>query len=320
MENTCKEMISVIIPCYNSENMIEHVLYQILETFNKEEYLYEVILINDASKDHTWDVVRRLCDEHQQVTAINLSKNFGQHAAIMAGFNLAQGDIIAGIDDDGEYNAEDFPKLINKLQEGYDYVCGNYAKKKTSIFRNIGTLLNNCMATKLIGKPKDIDLSSLYVMQGYVVREIIKYDKPFPYIAGLLLRVTTNISNIELIKKERLEGTSGYNLRKLVHLWTNGFTAFSILPLRLASLLGLICSSIGFIYGITIIIRKMLIPEIAIGYSSTMAAIMFIGGILMLLFGIIGEYVGRIYMCLNNSPQFVMKEVRHGDEDNSNNA
>lgn len=306
-----RNLISVIIPCYNSQNMIGKVVEQIQVTFDQNKYTYEIILINDASKDQTWKVICSLAEKIENIVAINLSKNFGQHAAIMAGFNAATGDIIAGIDDDGEYNANDFPKLINKLDEGFDYVCGDYVKKKDSVYRNLGTKINNFMATKLIDKPKDIDLSSLYVMKCFVVKEIIKYDKPFPYIAGLLLRVTSNISNVELQKSERLEGGSGYNFKKLLRLWINGFTAFSILPLRIANILGIICSSIGFLFGIFIISRKILIPEIAIGYSSMMSAIMFIGGILMLLFGIIGEYIGRIYMCLNNSPQYVIKEIKN---------
>lgn len=301
-----QNMISVVIPCYNSEKMIGYVCEQIKHTFT--DYNYEIILVNDCSKDKTWEILKELCKNDKHIISLNLSKNSGQHAATMAGFREARGNIIAGIDDDGEYEASDFLKLLAELDKGYDYVCGFYPKKKNSAFRNIGTKLNNFMTTKFIDKPKDIDLSSLFIMKRFVIDEIVKYDKPFPYIAGLLLRVTTNISNVELQKKERISGTSGYDLRKLIRLWINGFTAFSILPLRIASLLGLFCSGFGFLYGILIIVRKMLFSDILIGYSSLMATIMFIGGLIMLLLGVIGEYIGRIYICLNNTPQYVIKE------------
>lgn len=304
MEN---KFISVIIPCYNSEKTIEIVCEQIMDTFSNK-YAYEIILINDCSRDKTWDKLCELSSENPNVIALNLSKNSGQHAAIMAGFREASGNIIAGIDDDGEYNSYDFLRLIEELDKGFDYACGHYPKKKASFFRNLGTKMNNFMTTVLIDKPKNVDLSSLFVMKRFVVDEIIKYDKPFPYIAGLLLRVTTNISNVELKKQERIYGTSGYSIRKLLSLWINGFTAFSVLPLRFASLFGIICSSAGFLYGIYVILRKLFIVDMAIGYSSLMATILFVGGLIMLLLGIIGEYLGRVYICLNNTPQYVIKE------------
>lgn len=299
--------ISVVIPCYNSEKTIEYVCDKIRETFSGK-YKYEIILVNDCSNDSTWRVLRDLSLQNKNIISLNLSKNCGQHAATMAGFREAKGDYVAGIDDDGEYDAHDFLKLIDELDKGFDYVCGYYPKKKESVFRNLGTRMNNYMTTKLIDKPKEIDLSSLYIMKRFVIDEIIKYDKPFPYIAGLLLRVTSNISNVELEKHERLYGSSGYNLKKLIHLWVNGFTAFSILPLRIASLLGLICSSIGFLYAVYVVIRKIVIVDIPLGYSSLLASIMVIGGLIMLLLGIIGEYIGRIYISLNNTPQYVVKE------------
>ncbi|MBS5387628.1 MAG: glycosyltransferase family 2 protein [Clostridiales bacterium] len=303
-----EEKISVIIPCYNSEKTIEIVCGQIRNTFESENIEYEIILVNDCSRDKTWDVLKRLSAQDNRIIVLNLSKNFGQHAAIMAGFREAKGDIIAGIDDDGEYNTEDFLVLLGQLKKGYDYVCGDYKRKKNSCIRNLGSKVNNYMATKFIGKPSDVNLSSLYMMKRYVVDEIIKYDKPFPYIAGLILRVTTNIANVNLEKNDRIEGKSGYNLKKLLKLWINGFTAFSILPLRIASILGIATAFLGFAFGVFIIVRKLLLPDILIGYSSLMAIIMFVGGVIMVLLGIIGEYVGRIYMCINNSPQYVISE------------
>lgn len=305
---TLEEKISVIIPCYNSEKTIGIVCGQIKNTFEPENIQYEIILVNDCSKDGTWNVLKGLTAQDSRIIALNLSKNFGQHAAIMAGFRKAKGGIIAGIDDDGEYRTEDFIVLLEQLKKGYDCVCGDYKRKKKSCIRNLGTKVNNYMATKLIGKPSDVNLSSLYMMKRYVVDEIIKYDKPFPYIAGLILRVTTNIANVDLEKNDRIEGKSGYNLRKLLKLWINGFTAFSILPLRIASILGIVTAFLGFAFGVFIIVRKLLLPDILIGYSSLMAIIMFVGGVIMVLLGIIGEYVGRIYMCINNSPQYVISE------------
>ena len=306
--------ISVVIPCYYSEKSLPIIVNDTVATIEDDgRYDYEIILINDGSKDGTWSVIKELANNNQKVIGINLSKNFGQHAALLAGYRAVTGDIILGVDDDGEHDPKEMFKLIDKLEEGYDYVAADYTDvhKKASVFRNFGTWLNELMAKTLIELPSNVTFSSYYVERRFVTDEIAKCTNPFPYILGLLLQVTHNIGNVKLAKHERLYGTSGYNFKKLLGLWLNGFTAFSVKPLRLSTLLGFIVSFIGFLLGVYIIINKILNPNVQVGWSSLMCMMFFMGGMTMLMLGMIGEYLGRIYININNKPQYVIKEKKN---------
>ena len=303
--------LSFVIPCYCSEKSIENVVNRIIETVKKDgRYDYEIICVNDASPDGTYAVLREL-SENSKIKVIDLSRNFGQHSALMAGFNYISGDIIVCFDDDGQNPPEEMFKLIDKLEEGYDLVSAKYTQKKHSFIRKIGTKVSFAMSHYLVGKPKDIDLNSFYVMKRFVVDEIIKYTNPYPFVHGLALRVTRNIANVEITHLEREYGNSGYSFRKLFSLWLNGFTAFSEKPLRIASAIGCICAFAGFLYGVMIIINKILNPEVLIGYSSTMATVLFLSGMIMLFLGLLGEYIGRIYISINNAPQYAIRETKN---------
>lgn len=303
--------ISVVIPCYYSEKSLAIIVNDAIKTIkNDGRYDYEVILVNDGSKDGTWSVIEQLASSDDKVVGINLSKNFGQHSALIAGYRVVTGDIILGVDDDGEHDPKEMFKLIDKLEEGYDYVAADYSDvhKKASAFRNFGTWLNELMAKALIDLPKDVTFSSYYVERRFVTEEIAKCSNPFPYILGLLLQVTHNIGNVKLAKHQRLYGKSGYNYKKLLSLWLNGFTAFSVKPLRLSTVFGFLVSFIGFILGIYIIVNKIVNPNVQLGWSSLMCMMFFMGGIVMLMLGMIGEYIGRVYININNKPQYVIKE------------
>lgn len=305
--------VSIVIPCYNSERMIEVVVNDIEETIaRRANYEYEIILVNDGSEDNTWQVLLGLVDSHKNIIAINFSKNFGQHSALLAGYRSVSGDIVLGLDDDGEHNPEEMFELIDKLDEGYDYVCAEYETNQ-SRFRSLGTRVNNWMATTLINKPKDIDLSSFYVLRRYIIDEMVKYEQPFPYVAGLLLRTTTNMATVPLVRRKRLAGHSGYNLRKMISLWINGFTAFSVKPLRIATIIGMISAIVGFVSALIIVAKKLFVTKYALGYPSIIVTIIFFGGMIMVLLGMIGEYVGRIYLSINATPQYVIKEIKRSD-------
>lgn len=303
------EKVSFVIPCYGSEHTIENVTEQIKAVMStKKEYDYEIILVNDCSPDNVWNVITRLCHEDAHIRAVRLAKNFGQHSALMAGYTFVTGDYVATLDDDGQTPAEEVFKLIDKVKEGYDVAYGYYAERKDNIFRKFGTLMNNKMLETMIEKPKDIHLTSYFVAKRYIMEEITKYQNPYPYIWGLVLRTTRNIANVEINHKERKEGKSGYTFAKLINLWMNGFTAFSVKPLRIATGVGAFTSVIGVAFIIFTIVKKLLNPDLVPGYSSLMAVLLFIGGMLMVMLGLIGEYVGRIYICINASPQFVIGE------------
>ena len=302
--------LSFVIPCYRSADSISQVVHEIIKTVESDaRFEYEIICINDCSPDNTYQVLKQLSQENLKIKVIDLSRNFGQHSAFMAGFNHVTGDIIVCLDDDGQNPPSEMFKLIDKLDEGYDLVSAKYSKKKHSLFRKIGTKISFAMSSYLVGKPKDIDLNSYYVFKRYVLDEVIKYDNPYPFVHGLILRVTRNMANVEIDHKERQSGSSGYNLKKLFGLWMNGFTAFSEKPLRIASIIGCICAGLGFLYGLIIIIRKLLNPEILVGYSSMMAVILFLCGMIMLFLGLLGEYIGRIYISINNAPQYAIRET-----------
>lgn len=302
--------LSFVIPCYRSEHSIGNVIKDITETVeNDGRYNFEIICINDCSPDGTWTVLKELAAGNPRIKLLDLSRNFGQHSALMAGFHYVSGDIVICLDDDGQNPPGQMFKLIDKLDEGYDLVSAKYTKKKHSFIRRIGTKISFAMSSYLIGRPKDVDLNSYYVFRRYVLDEVIKYKNPYPFVHGLILRVTRNMANVEIEHRERQEGRSGYNLLKLFSLWMNGFTAFSEKPLRIASIFGCACAGFGFLFGIIIIIRKLLDPGIMMGYSSIMAVILFLCGIIMLFLGLLGEYIGRIYISINDAPQFAIRET-----------
>lgn len=303
------QLVSFVIPCYNSSCTIGKVVEEIRATMQgMKQYDYEVILINDSSPDDTFEEIRHICETDEKVCGVNLARNFGQHAALMAGFRYVHGDIVVCLDDDGQTPAEEVGKLLVKIEEGFDVAYARYKHKKHSAFRNLGSKANELMARVMLGKPKDLYLSSYFAAKRFIIDEMVRYTNPYPYVIGLVLRTTKKIANADVNHREREIGTSGYTIGKLFALWFNGFTAFSIIPLRIATVIGALAAVAGFIYGSYTIIRKLVDPNVVIGFSSIMSAIMFIGGMMMLMLGIIGEYIGRIYISLNNSPQYVIRE------------
>ena len=302
--------VSFVIPCYNSEKTIEKVIEEIKETMkNNREDLFEIVLVNDCSKDNTWEKIKEISKNNSNVKGINFSKNFGQHSALMAGYRNTTGEVVVSVDDDGQIPVSEVYSLIKKIDEGYDVVYASYANKKHSFARNIGTKLNNFMCEKLLKKPKDIMITSFFVAKKFIIEEIVKYDNPYTYVPGLVLRTTKNIAAVPVNHRERENGTSGYNFVKLLGLWVNGFTAFSVLPLRISMIMGITLSILGFIYMICVIINKFLNPLVPLGWSSTISILLLLGGMILFVLGMIGEYIGRIYISINNSPQYVIKET-----------
>ena len=307
------KLVSFVIPCYRSEQTIGGVVEEINSTMaDLPQYTYEIILVNDASPDNTFETIRDLCQKQFNICGINLAKNFGQHAALMAGFHYMHGEIVVCLDDDGQTPANEVGKLLNGIEEGADVVYARYTTKQHSAFRNFGSKVNELMTRVMLGKPKELYISSYFAAKRFVVEEMTRYQNPYPYVIGLVLRSTKKIINVEVTHREREVGTSGYTIGKLLNLWFNGFTAFSVKPLRLATVMGIISACAGFLYGIYTVIKKFINPDVMVGFSALMAAIVFFGGLILLMLGIIGEYIGRIYISLNNSPQFVIRESIDG--------
>ena len=308
------EKLSFVIPCYGSETTIEIVVNEIRETLKQRpEYDYEIILVNDCSPDQVWPRIRALALADSHITGIDLAKNFGQHAALMAGYRHCTGDLIISLDDDGQTPACELFTLVDKMKEGWDVVYASYAHKMHSGFRNFGTWMNERMTESLIGKPKGLRVTSYFIMRRFIADEILRYENAYPYIEGLIFRATRNIANVPVTHHERMVGESGYTFSKLLALWFNGFTAFSVKPLRIATFCGSACACIGFLYGIYVVIRKLVDSSIEMGWSSIIASIFFLGGLILIMLGMIGEYIGRIYISINNAPQYTIRQVVTAD-------
>jgi len=303
--------LSIVIPVYNSEETIEKVVNEIEIAVSKlnSKYELEIILVNDYSKDNSLQVCKNICKHKPFVKLISFSKNFGQHNAVIAGIKMTSGDYIMSMDDDFQTPPCEMGKLIDELERNnYDVVFAEYITKNKSIFRVFGSFMNDKMANILAEKPKNKTIKSYFIIKRYIANEIIKYNHAYPYIAGLIFRVTQNVGNVLIEHRDRKIGKSNYTFKKLLQLWFNGFTSFSIKPLRISSIFGLFLSIIGFLYSLTIIIRKIINPEIPAGWTTIMAAVMFFGGVQLLSIGLLGEYIGRTFLSINKKPQYVIKE------------
>ena len=303
-------MYSFVIPCYNSSESIRHVVeltMEEMEKMNRREF--EFVLVNDySSSPKTMPVLKKLAEEYPCVTVLNLAKNAGQHNAIMAGLNYAKGDILIGMDDDMQTHPSQLPYLLEELEKGYDIVYGYYPEKKHSAFRNFGSWVNYISVRILIGKPKELKTSSYWVARKFVRDSVIEYQAPYAYIQGLFLRTTRNISCIPIQHFQREEGESNYTFKRLLKLWSN-IIGFSITPLRLTEYCGFGLSLLSIIAAVVVLIRKILNPAMALGWPSLMIVICFFSGIQLMFLGLIGEYIGRMFLGLNRQPQYVIREV-----------
>lgn len=310
-------LLSFIIPCYGSENTIEYVISEIIDVVSlRKDFDFEIITVNDSSPDDVLNTLKRIAKGNHKFKVIDLAKNFGKHSALMAGFSVAKGDYIVCLDDDGQCPMDRLWDLMEPLiNDEADYSMADYPEKKQSGFKNFGSAVNSLMSRVLLKKPKEIHFSNFCAMKRYIVDEIRKYENPYPYLEGLVLRTTNRIKTVRMEERERFAGKGHFGLIKSLSLWINGFTAFSVVPLRVSSLIGVLCAIIGFIYGLIVIIRKIALPKISVGWSSTIAIMLFMGGVIMLILGLIGEYIGRIYISLNNSPQYVIRSSINLEED-----
>lgn len=312
-------LISFVIPCYKSQNSIGKVVETIQYTVNRKPgFTSEIILVNDNSPDDTWGAIKKLTEEYDNVIGIDIAKNSGQQCAIMAGLRYSKGDFVAVSDDDGQTPIETVFEFYDKMQEGeYDVVCADYVNRgKRSAFRRLGTWANTAMVKFFLEKPEGINTSVYFLARRFVVDEIVKYNNAYPHMGGLLLRTTYNIGNVQVEQKDRIEGASGYNLKKLFLTWANGLTTFSIKPLRVATFFGMFMAFVGFITIMALIFIKLTRDNIALGWTSMIATTILIGGMIMIVLGVIGEYVGRIYLTLNENPQYVIRSVIDNTEKN----
>ncbi len=302
---------SVVIPVYNSRDSLPRVVRGIFGVFASRREALEVVLVNDGSRDDSWGAIRELAAGDERIVALNLMRNFGEHNAVMCGLNHVSGDVVVIMDDDGQNPPEMIPRLLDEWQKGFDVVYGHYERKRHHWFRNLGSRFNDRVATVLLGKPRDLYLCSFKALSRALVDEIVRYTGPYPYVDGLVFRSTRNIGTVLVEHSARSEGRSGYTLRKLLRLWLNMSTNFSLLPLRLSVFIGLLASLAGFVLGVAFVIEKLRHPEIPVGWASLVVAVVTFSGIQLLVLGVIGEYLGRLFLTHNNTPQYILRE-RHG--------
>ena len=308
-----KRLISFVIPCYRSALTIRGVVEEILNLHElHQEDDYEIILVNDSSPDNVWEEIVKLSKEYPCVRGIELAKNAGQHAALLAGYRISKGDIVVSLDDDGQIAVEDTYLILNRIDEGFDVVYGKYRVKKHSSIRNLGSHMAGWMGVHLLGIPKTFAGSSFYAAKRFIINEMCKYTNTYVYLPGLVFRSTRNVDSVFVNHRAREVGESNYTFFKLLSLWINGATTFSVKPLRISTFLGVLSFLVGFIFSVVLVIRKILNPEMLAGWASQMCVTMIMCGTILLLLGVVGEYVGRIYMSENNSPQYV---IRRNSED-----
>lgn len=306
-------LVSIIIPCYYSEKTIKKVVEMTIEEFAETpEYGCEFVLVNDGSTDGTYGKIKELAYKYSFVQGVNLIRNFGQHNALMAALHFANGDYILGMDDDMQTHPSQIHKLIEKIQEGYDLVYGHYSKKENSPLKNLTSKLNEVSSRILLRRPKEITSSNFWIITHKVAEEVIKYNSYNPYIDGIFYRITHNIGNVEVEHFKRESGTSNYTLKKLVRLWL-AYWNYSVIPLRIASVAGGLTAFIGFIAAIITIIRKLINPNMPMGWASTICAITVFAGMILMCLGIIGEYLGKIILTINHTPQFIIRESINTD-------
>jgi len=307
--------ISVLIPVYNSAQTIGELVDNVVDTLSPVANLREIILVNDGSADNSHEEVLAAVDRHPDIVKyINLMRNFGEHNAVMCGLRFVTGDSVTIIDDDFQNPPSEILKLVNKLTGGYDVVYSYYDEKHHSGFRNLGSAFNDMAAAVLLKKPRGLYLSSFKTIDALLIRFITPYDGPYPYIDGLILRSTTRIGRQLCQHDDRKVGKSNYTLRKLVRLWINMFTGFSVLPLRLTSYLGIFVSFCSLIMALYFVSARIFGPfftdhDIPAGWASTIVAISFFAGLQLIMLGMIGEYLGRLFLTISSTPQFLIRQT-----------
>lgn len=307
--------LSIVIPVYGSASILANLVDRIEEAVSALSIRhFELILVNDCSPDDSWKQLRALAGSRPWLKALHLRKNSGQHNAIMAGLRVARGQRIVMMDDDLQHSPSDLAALLAALDQGYDVCYSHFRERHHALWKVAGSKFNDLVANRLLGKPKGLYLSPFKAIVKGIRDEMIRCTGPTVYLDGLILSATNNITSIEVAHHQRPDGQSGYSLRKSISLWLRMATSFSIAPLRVASLLGLACSALGFVFALAVVMQKLAHPETAVGWSSLIVVVLLMGGVQLVALGAIGEYVGRVLLNVTNRPQYVVGEHLNADE------
>jgi glycosyltransferase involved in cell wall biosynthesis len=304
--------LSIVIPVYNGADSVGE-LIAALEVLDIPGG-HEIVLVNDGSPDNSLAVCRDLVASARiPITLVDHARNYGEHNAVMTGLRHTRGAHVINMDDDLQNPPEEVARLLAFAQEtGADVVYTYYDERQHARWRNLGSEFTNWVASFVLDKPKGLYLSSFRCMSAFLVREITRYDGPFPYIDGLILQVTQNIDRLLVRHLPRAVGRSNYTLRRLLRLWMSMFVNFSVMPLRISTLTGFALSVLGGLGGAATVIDALVISEPP-GWASLMAALMLLSGVQLMILGIIGEYIGRLYLTANRKPQSVVRSVTRAE-------
>jgi undecaprenyl-phosphate 4-deoxy-4-formamido-L-arabinose transferase len=306
-DTTGSAMISIVVPVYGSAPILPRLIEAIAESLTCERY--EVILVHDCGPDDAWSVIQRLSERDARVRGINLRRNVGQHSAIMAGLTVARGKIIVTMDDDLQHAPSDIPLLCSKIEEGFDVCYAQFRNRQHALWKRIGSKLNDRLACILLDKPRDLYLSPFKAMRDVVRDEVVKYVGPSVYLDGLILSVTGNIGTVEVDHHSRFEGRGGYSLVRSISLLLRMSTITSVAPLRLATLAGFGFAALGAVMAVALVIQRFTMNVMPAGWLSLIVTSLVLGGVQLIALGIVGEYVGRIFLEVRKKPQFVVAET-----------
>lgn len=298
--------LAIVIPVYNASSTIEELVNELTSLYSILDL--EIILVNDCSVDQTDQLCKKIQKEQKHVKYISLRRNYGEHNAVICGLNFVSKEVAVIMDDDFQNPPSEVQKLYDEIQKGYDVVYSRYKKKEHHPFRNFGSWMNHLISGFLLKKPKGLYLSSFKAIRNEVIDEIVKYKGPYPYIDGLLLRVTNQIGTVETIHAARKTGSSNYTISKLISLYLNMFCNFSVKPLRIITAVGFMAFVIGTLFSIVFIIEKFMRPETPLGWASIITSVFVFSGLQLIFLGLIGEYIGKSYMSENQTPQWTIKE------------
>jgi len=300
---------SIIIPVYNSELIVENTINKVSDVMSIANKDFEIILINDNSSDNSWNIIAQNASINNNVIAINLLKNFGQHSAVYCGLQHASGDYLVTLDDDLQNPPEEILKLIKKIDEGYDLVFAKFEEKKHSLTRRLGSKIIGILNTKIFNKPKGLTLTNFRIFTRAVQERIINYSTSYPYIPGLLLMFSSNVANVTTRHEKREVGSSNYNLIKIMSLVGRLLFNYSSYPLKMLTFLGVFISSLSFIIGGYFLVKSFFMGSNVQGWTSTIVLLSFLNGFLILMVGILGEYVVRLMKQTSSTNSIIIKEI-----------
>ena len=303
---------SVVIPVFNSEKTLPEVVREVQAFFDSRGLSFEIVLVNDGSRDRSWEVAKKLCAGNERFTAVDLLKNYGQHAANLCGFREARGEYVITMDDDLQNPAGEIAKLIDKAGEGHDLVIGRYKVKCHSLPRRLGSRLVAWLNEKIFAKPRDLTMSNFRLAHRAVIERLKSYQGIDPYVPGLLIAYSHNPANADVEHRPRAEGRSQYGFLKIARLVFSLLFNHSIYPLRFLILTGGLVSLFSFCMGAFFFMRGFLQNVRTSGWASIMTLISFFSGFIILILGVLGEYVIRITRTVNAPSAYHVREVlRH---------